>query len=69
MDNLNKSFLVLCVAGITLSLYHAYDEITAYSAPFSGACNINSFWSCGNVFTSGYTTFLGLSMYVYGLIW
>jgi uncharacterized membrane protein len=72
MDNLSKSFIALAAVGIPDALYHAYGEITAYSGPGSGVCNINSFFNCGSVFTSGYTKFppgWGLSMWVYGVIW
>jgi len=69
MDNLSKSFLALAAIGIAVSIYHAYDEITNYSSALSTICNINSFFSCGNVFKSGYTTFLGLSLWVYGVVW
>ena len=69
MDRLAKAFLVIAAIGIPDAAYHAYDEITNYSAPGSNVCNINHFFSCGSVFTSGYTTFLGVSMYVYGLVW
>jgi len=72
MDNLSKFFVATAAVGIPDALYHAYGEITAYSAPGSGVCNINSFLSCGSVFTSGYTKFppnWGVSMWVYGVIW
>ena len=72
MDRLTKSFLILAAVGIPVAIYHAYDEITNFSAPGTTVCNINNFWSCGNVFKSGYTTFPphgGLSLFVYGLVW
>lgn len=69
MDRLSKAFLALAAIGIFVAIYHAYDEITHYSSPISTICNINSFWSCGSVFNSGYTTFLGLSLWVYGVVW
>ena len=73
MDRLSKVFLALAIVGVVVALYHSYDEITAYSAPLSKACNINSFVSCGSVFASGDVTFppgaYGLPLYVYGLIW
>jgi uncharacterized membrane protein len=49
-------------------MYHAYGEITDYSGPLT-ACDINHFVSCVTVFTSGYTTFLGVSLWVYGIVW
>jgi uncharacterized membrane protein len=69
MDNLSKGFIGLSAVGIPVALYHAYDEITNYSAPGTGICNLNHFFSCGSVFASGYTTFLGLSLWVYGVVW
>jgi uncharacterized membrane protein len=72
MDKLSKSFVALASIGILVAIYHGYDEVTNYSAPGATICNINSFFSCGSVFSSGYTTFPphgGLSLFVYGLIW
>ncbi len=72
MDNLSKGFIGLAAVGIPDAVYHAYGEITAYSAPGSGICNINNFWGCASVFNSGYTKFppgWGLSMWVYGVVW
>lgn len=69
MDRLSKALLVLAAVGIPDAIYHAYDEITYYSAPGTGVCNINNFFSCGNVFASGHTKFLGLSLWVYGVVW
>ena len=77
MDRLGRAFLAIAATGIAISIYHAYDEITAYSGPGSGVCNTNiSFLgiklSCTSVFTSGYTKFPpndGLSMWVYGVVW
>ncbi len=72
MDKLSKSFVARASVGILIAIYHGYDEVTNYSAPGTTVCNINSFFSCGSVFSSGYTTFPqhgGLSLFVYGLIW
>ncbi len=73
MNRLARAFVILAAVGIAVAIYHGYDEITSYSAPGTGVCNVNSFVSCLNVFQSGYTTFppgpYGLSMFVYGLIW
>jgi uncharacterized membrane protein len=69
MDNLNKLVLILAAIGIPDAVYHAYDEITNYSTALGNACNINSVFSCANVFRSGYTSFLGLSLWVYGVVW
>jgi uncharacterized membrane protein len=72
MDKLAKSFVILAAIGIPIAIYHGYDEVTNFSAPGTTICNINNFWSCGNVFHSGYTTFPphdGLSLFVYGLVW
>jgi len=69
MDNLSKGLVGLAAAGIPVALYHAYDEITNYSTGISRSCDINHVLSCTNVFNSGYTTFLGVSMWVYGVVW
>jgi len=73
MDRLSKAFLALAAVGILDALYHAYGEITAYSTPLGNACNINSVWSCSEVFLSGYTKFPpgsdGISLWVYGVVW
>ena len=73
MDRLSKAFVAIAIVGIAVAIYHGYDEITAYSAPGTGVCNINNVFSCGTVFNSGYTRFppgpYGVDMYVYGLVW
>jgi uncharacterized membrane protein len=69
MDNLNRSFLGLSAVGILVAIYHGYDEVTNYSSAGSRICDINHFFSCVTVFNSGYTKFLGVSLYVYGLVW
>ncbi len=69
MDKLSKVFLALSAIGIPVSIYHAYDEITNYSSGLSKSCNISNFISCTKVFDSGYTKFLGLSLWVYGIVW
>jgi uncharacterized membrane protein len=69
MDKLTKVFLALAAVGIPDAIYHAYGEITAYSGPGSSECNITHFISCTTVFDSGYTKFLGLSLWVYGVVW
>jgi uncharacterized membrane protein len=73
MDRLSKAFVVLAAIGIAVGIYHGYDEVTAYSAPGTGICNINNVFSCASVFNSGYTKFppgaYGVDLYVYGLIW
>jgi uncharacterized membrane protein len=69
MDKLSKAFLALSAIGIVVAIYHGYDEVTNYSAPFTGICNLSSYISCVTVFNSGYTKFLGVSLYIYGLVW
>ena len=73
MDRLSKAFIVLAAIGIVVAIYHGYDEVTAYSAPGTGVCNINSVFSCASVFNSGYTKFppgaYGVDLYVYGVVW
>jgi uncharacterized membrane protein len=68
MDKLSKAFLILAAVGIPDAVYHAYGEITAYSAPGT-SCHITNAISCITVFQSGYTKFLGLSLWVYGVVW
>ncbi len=61
----SRAFVALSVMGIADAVYHAYDEIT-----FSfNSCYINNFLSCKTVFASGYDTFLGVSFWVYGVVW
>lgn len=77
MDRLSKAFLALSVVGLVIAIYHGYDEITAYTGPGSGFCNVftnfNPFLSCSSVFASGYATLPphtnGLPLYVLGLAW
>ncbi|MDG6949730.1 MAG: hypothetical protein JRM77_07795 [Nitrososphaerota archaeon] len=73
MDRLTKGFVALAAVGVAVAIFHAYDEITAFSAPLSTVCNINAFFSCGSVFASGDVTFppgpYGVPLYVYGLVW
>jgi uncharacterized membrane protein len=61
----SRSFIALSVMGIAIAFYHAYGEIT-----FSlSSCYLNSFLNCQYVFGSGYTRFLGVQFWVYGVIW
>ena len=73
MDRLSKAFAVLAAVGVAVAIYHGYDEVTAYSAPGTAVCNINSILSCASVFQSGYTRFppgpYGIDLFVYGLVW
>lgn len=73
MDRLSKAFVAVALLGILVAIYHAYGEVSAYSAPGSTACNINAFVSCSSVFASGDVTFppgaYGLPLYVYGIVW
>lgn len=50
-------------------MYHAYDELTAYTAPGTGACNITQKVSCSGVFESHLTSIYGVPLYVLGLVW
>jgi uncharacterized membrane protein len=68
LDRLTRIFVILSAAGIPIAIYHAYDEITSYSAPDT-ACRINDFLTCVGVFQSGYTKFLGISLWVFGVVW
>jgi uncharacterized membrane protein len=68
LDRLNRTFIVLAAVGIPDAAYHAYDEITHYSAPGT-QCIISSFVTCLGVFQSGHTKFLGVSLWVYGVVW
>ena len=73
MDRLTKGFVALAAVGVAVAIFHAYDEITAYSSPLSNVCNVNNFFSCGSVFASGDVTFppgpYGIPLYAYGLVW
>lgn len=74
MDRLTKAFVTVAAVGIPDALYHAYDEITAYTGLGTQYCNTHlSFWgffiSCTDVFQSGYRKFLGVEMWVYGVVW
>jgi len=61
----SKAFIALCVIGIAVAFYHAYGEIT-----FSlNSCSLNTAFSCKAVFASGYTSFLGVDFWIYGVIW
>ncbi len=51
--------------GIADAVYHAYGELTCAL----GSCSINKNISCALVFGSGYTKFLGLQFWVYGVVW
>lgn len=51
--------------GIADAVYHAYGELT-YAL---GSCSINQKFSCALVFGSGYTKFLGIQFWVYGVVW
>lgn len=64
----SRAFIALSVMGIAVAFYHAYGEIT-YTVLNSGGCNLTKHISCGSVFSSGYTSFLGVSFWVYGVVW
>ena len=51
--------------GIADALYHAYGEITFTLS----SCSLSATFSCQSVFNSGYTTVLGVSFWVYGVVW
>jgi uncharacterized membrane protein len=68
LDRSTGAFIALAAIGIPDAVYHSYDEITSYSAPLT-SCNISSLLNCGRVFQSGHTKFLGLSLWVYGVVW
>ena len=63
--NRSKLFVALAVMGIATAIYHAYGEITFTL----NSCNISAALSCAPVFASGYTTVLGISFWVYGVVW
>ena len=65
----SKMFLTVTIVGIFVALYHAYDEISAYNAPGTGACDISQKVSCTGVFESHLTSIFGVPFYVLGLIW
>ncbi len=61
--------MIIALVGIFVALYHAYDELTAYNAPGTGACNISQKVSCSGVFESHLTSIFGVPFYVLGLFW
>jgi uncharacterized membrane protein len=61
----SRSYVALAVMGIAVSVYHAYGELT-YAL---GSCSISGKISCALVFGSGYTKFLGIQFWVYGVVW
>lgn len=61
----SKAFIALSVMGIAVAFYHAYGEITFTLT----ACTFSKALSCSGVFASGYTTFLGVNFWVYGVVW
>jgi uncharacterized membrane protein len=60
-----KSYFALCAVGEAIAIIHAYQELTANFR----FCSINSTFSCGNVFASGYVSIFGVPFYLLGLIW
>jgi uncharacterized membrane protein len=68
LDRPTRAFVALAAIGIPDAVYHSYDEVTSYSAPGT-SCSLSSLLSCSRVFQSGHTRFLGLSLWVYGIIW
>jgi uncharacterized membrane protein len=65
LDLRSRAFIALSVMGIAVAVYHAYGELT-YAL---GSCSINQRFSCSVTFGSGYTKFLGLQFWVYGVVW
>jgi uncharacterized membrane protein len=61
----SRAFIALSVMGIAVAVYHAYGEIT-YSL---SSCSFSTALSCSGVFGSGYTRFLGVQFWVYGVVW
>lgn len=51
--------------GIADAIYHAYGELTFTF----NACSLSKAFSCQSVFASGYTQVLGVSFWVYGVVW
>jgi uncharacterized membrane protein len=62
----SRAFIALAVMGIAVAVYHAYGEITFTAL---GSCSFNNIFSCRAVFSSGYTTVLGVDFWVYGVVW
>src|SRR5579863_5913262 len=54
--------------GIAVAYYHAYGELT-YTIGGLNSCSFTKHISCGSVFSSGYTSVLGVSFWVYGVVW
>ena len=63
--NRAKLFIALAIMGIATAIYHAYGEITFTLT----SCSLTKAFSCAAVFASGYTTVLGISFWVYGVVW
>src|SRR5450759_1757751 len=61
----SRVFIALSVMGIAVAIYHAYGELTFTLT----SCTISNIYSCTAVFQSGYTTVLGVSFWVYGVVW
>jgi uncharacterized membrane protein len=68
-QRLSKAFLILVIIGLALAVYHAYDEITAFTGFGSQVCNFKKTISCESVFESGLTSLAGIPFYVLGLVW
>jgi uncharacterized membrane protein len=59
------AYLALTTAGIGISIYDAWEYLTLNFQ----SCNITSYFSCGGVASSGYTSLFGIPFWVTGLLW
>ena len=67
-DRRSRTFIALSVMGIAVAIYHGYGELT-YTVNHLGSCSFGQTFNCGSVFASGFTSFLGVSFWVYGVVW
>ena len=65
LSSTTKGYALLSVLGISIAIFHSYDELTH---SFS-SCNVSSSISCGGVFESSHTSIFGVPFYALGLVW
>ena len=65
MEKLSAAYLVVAGVGIALAVYVTNEYLTQNFT----SCNINTLFSCGGVYQSGYTSLLGIPFYLMGLAW
>jgi uncharacterized membrane protein len=65
LERLSATYLAVAAAGIGLAIYVTNEYLTQNFT----SCNINSLFSCGGVYQSGYTSLFGIPFYLMGLVW